>query len=394
MPTVAKLTQRLADDLVKSAPPGKWGEQNSKLKLKIYPSRLASWVYRHSGREHVIGAWPQIDLKAASAVAAQMELEQRSGDNPIDKRRVARSSLSDGQLTLRYVYELYNSKELHRKSAAHAKNWQSEWENFLLPKIGDQLFFKISRQTIIDLIAPHRELRPSTANRMVAGISRLYNWLSNQPRYALYWDDRDINPARKIEKERVKERNAYLTPAETQEIWYACDALPNPYTAALVRMLLITGKRTTEARHMRHDQIDKDKRIWTIPNPKSGEFEEKVPLTDRAFKLIQELQRSNGPYVFSLNGGLTPVQTDNNLKKKLQKLSGVYGERWGKNGWVFHDFRRSLKTGVSELGCHPHISELILGHRLKGVEKVYNKAQLLKDKRHWLERWEAEVLGS
>ena len=53
-----------------------------------------------------------------------------------------------------------------------------------------------------------------------------------------------------------------------------------------------------------------------------------------------------------------------------------------------------MKTGVSELGCHPHISESILGHRLKGVEKVYNKAQLLKDKRHWLERWEAEVLGS
>jgi len=394
MPTVAKMTQRLADDLVKSAHPGKWGERNSKLKLKIYPSRLASWVYRHSGREHVIGAWPQIDLKAASAVAAQMELEQRSGDNPIDKRRVARSSLSDEQLTLRYVYELYNSRELHRKSAAHAKNWQSEWEKFILPELGNQDFSKISRVNIIELVAPHKEERPSTANRMIAGISRLYNWLSNQKGYASYWEDRDINPARRIEKADVRPRQAYLTPNEAHQIWNACEKLPNPFSAALVRLLLITGKRTTEARNLTYEQIDRSKQVWIIPNPKSGAFEDKVPLTDRAFKLIEELPRGNGRYVFSLNGGFSPVQTDNHLKLKLQKLSGVYGTKCGEAGWTFHDFRRTMKSGLADIGCPPQTSEIMLGHTYKGIERHYNRSDQLKDKRRWLERWEAEVLGS
>ena len=49
--------------------------------------------------------------------------------------------------------------------------------------------------------------------------------------------------------------------------------------------------------------------------------------------------------------------------------------------WRTHDFRRSLSTGVSELGVMPHVVEKMLGHELGGVLAVYNKHDWLDDQR-------------
>lgn len=85
MPEIEKLTQRVAFDLVQSGKAGKWGEKNNKLKLKVYPSGEASWVFRHAGRETVIGQFSAIDLAHAKQEAASIELKLRAGEDPIPK---------------------------------------------------------------------------------------------------------------------------------------------------------------------------------------------------------------------------------------------------------------------------------------------------------------------
>lgn len=64
--------------------------------------------------------------------------------------------------------------------------------------------------------------------------------------------------------------------------------------------------------------------------------------------------------------------------------------------WTFHDLRRTLSTGLHELGIAPHIVEAILnhvsGHRA-GVAGTYNRATYAHEKGRALKIWADHVLA-
>ncbi len=67
-------------------------------------------------------------------------------------------------------------------------------------------------------------------------------------------------------KERARER--VLTGEEILAIWTASDDLGYPF-GPLVRLLLLTGVRREEMAGMRHDEIDLEQRLWTVPAERS-----------------------------------------------------------------------------------------------------------------------------
>ena len=73
-------------------------------------------------------------------------------------------------------------------------------------------------------------------------------------------------------------------------------------------------------------------------------------------------------------------------KARLDAAAGV-------TGWRIHDLRRTFSTGMNELGADPHIVEAILGHKIRGVAGVYNKAKHIAAKRAAVEAWGAHVLA-
>ena len=63
--------------------------------------------------------------------------------------------------------------------------------------------------------------------------------------------------------------------------------------------------------------------------------------------------------------------------------------------WRVHDIRRSVATGMAELGVQPHIVEAALNHvsgHKAGVAGVYNRAVYAAEKRTALELWTNQVL--
>lgn len=66
-------------------------------------------------------------------------------------------------------------------------------------------------------------------------------------------------------------------------------------------------------------------------------------------------------------------------------------------GWVLHDFRRSLSTIMHEkLKVPPHIVEAILNHKSgskAGVAGVYNRAEYAEEKREALEKYATHIDG-
>ena len=64
--------------------------------------------------------------------------------------------------------------------------------------------------------------------------------------------------------------------------------------------------------------------------------------------------------------------------------------------WRFHDIRRTVVTGMCELGIRPDVVELCVNHQSGsrgGVAGVYNKAQLLPERADAFTRWAQHLAG-
>ena len=64
--------------------------------------------------------------------------------------------------------------------------------------------------------------------------------------------------------------------------------------------------------------------------------------------------------------------------------------------WTIHDLRRTVATGMAELGVQPHIIEALLNHvsgHKGGVAGIYNRATYDKEKREALNLWGEHVLS-
>jgi integrase len=64
--------------------------------------------------------------------------------------------------------------------------------------------------------------------------------------------------------------------------------------------------------------------------------------------------------------------------------------------WTLHDLRRTMATGMGELGVQPHIIEAAInqqsGHKA-GVAGTYNRANYHAEHKQALEKWAAHVMA-
>jgi integrase len=60
--------------------------------------------------------------------------------------------------------------------------------------------------------------------------------------------------------------------------------------------------------------------------------------------------------------------------------------------WRIHDLRRTARTGLSQLSVPPHIAELVIGHSIGGIVKVYDRYDYVAEKREALTRWAEHLL--
>jgi hypothetical protein len=62
--------------------------------------------------------------------------------------------------------------------------------------------------------------------------------------------------------------------------------------------------------------------------------------------------------------------------------------------WRLHDVRRSFVTGMADLGIRPDVIELCVNRTSglrSGVAGIYNKSQLMPERKAALERWAAHI---
>jgi integrase len=160
-------------------------------------------------------------------------------------------------------------------------------------------------------------------------------------------------------------------------LWQALDRIPDP-GRSYVRILMLTGCRRQEARAMQWDELDLDGRLWSLPSQRTKAARpHELPLSEAAAKIISSMPRF-GPYVFTIDGN-RPMAV-HQIKARLDRESGT-------ENWRLHDLRRTLRSGLAELGVNYEIGERVIGHATPQLERTYNVFSYREGKRSALERW-------
>src|SRR5262249_25082046 len=128
--------------------------------------------------------------------------------------------------------------------------------------------------------------------------------------------------------------------------------------------------------------------VWTIPahRAKNGRAHD-LPLMPMAMDIIESVPRLVGrDQLFGTRGTFGGWSR---CKEDLDKRSGV-------KGWRLHDIRRTVATGMADIGVLPHIIEAVLNHysgHKAGVAGVYNKSAYEREVRAALAMWEDRIRG-
>jgi integrase len=101
-----------------------------------------------------------------------------------------------------------------------------------------------------------------------------------------------------------------------------------------------------------------------------------LPLSKQALAILGLRPRTDGAVFERISWSYAKEQLD-------KSLNGVAP-------FKLHDIRRSVATGLAELGVQPHIIEAVLNHvsgHKAGVAGIYNRAKYSGEMREALQRW-------
>ena len=227
-----------------------------------------------------------------------------------------------------------------------------------------------------------------TANRLHSYLRHLFVWAKGRKII-------EVSPLEGVVKpisEKGRDRSRALDDEELRVVWRAASSLGFPF-GPFFKLSILTGARRNELSGMCWNEIDFDKKIWTIPatRSKNGQQHE-LPLAPQAVTLLEALPRFAGPYVFS--HGDTPISGHSRAKRRLDAAIIKVNDGQALKEFVVHDLRRSFATGLQRLGVAMEVTEKCLNHlgeSFAGIRGVYQRHDFQKEMRSALERWANHV---
>jgi integrase len=154
---------------------------------------------------------------------------------------------------------------------------------------------------------------------------------------------------------------------------------------------MLTGARPSEVGGMCWNELNLDAGTWDLPAARSKNHRAHcLQLPAPALAIVRQVESRGRDQLFgarSVNG----FSGWDNAKAALDRRLGVQV-----GPWQLRDIRRSVATGMADLGVAPHIIEACLnhysGHRA-GTAGVYNRSRYDQEVTAALARWNAHVVA-
>jgi integrase len=359
------------------------------LVMEVHPSGRKTWRYRYrlnGKREKVtLGPYPTISLEDARDLRREAERMVVAGNSPAKQKKAQlQGEASDAEkldtvekLAMHWIEsDLKTNNSNPRQDITYV-------ERDIVPVIGQRAPQTITTKDVWMCVEPVR-LRGhgQAARRVLSVLKRIFahgiqaGVLQNNPAAVM----------RPVKVAPTSSRARKLSELEIRQLDHAIESsrLATPMRIA-IRLLLLVPSRKGELVRARWDEIDFDLGTWTIPEANAKMKKALVQkLPHQALKLLRDLQvmASGSDWVLpSPKGrGRKPLSTTA-LNAALRTVEGLPG------GMVLHDLRRTVRTGLRELGVADADAELCLNHRKTGVAGIYDKAERLEARYEALCKW-------
>jgi integrase len=377
--------------------------------LRVFPSGAKSWfVWTRKTRlgrpvRVTLGTFPDVGLADARAAAGDKRADVLKGTDPAAERRAQRAANRD---TVRALFEAYEKHVEVRRKAGEFRSWpdvRRSFERDVLPAWGDQPVREIRRKDVIELVTAKALTGLTAANRLQAHLSMLFA-------YGAETDWLDANPVAGLRKRPERSHDRVLTVDEIKALWASLDgdaaivlsrgageadriAMSEGTSATLrdlFKTLLLTGQRLGETSRMAWVDVDLDAAVWTMPaTDTKNRTAHRVPLSKTVKAILDardERAAKSAAYVFpSSPSGESSVLVWS--KRTAKAISAAVGFRF-----TAHDLRRTVATGLGELGIPQDVIGLVLNHRKPGVTgRHYDLSTREAAKRDALDRWANHV---
>lgn len=323
------------------------------LYLDVFPSgrKTFQYVRKIDGKMKFIklGNYPEMTPTEARIKADEQSRDISRGEIPSAGRKAGKT----------FADIFTNYLEGHLKT--EARTWPEDLRRFkvYLPPLHNMPVKHIKPEVIRDL---HKKLAKErgevSANRIIQLVRRTFNYAIEQGAYI-------PNPAGRLKKFKERSRERYLDEIEIKRFFTALDTL-NLNQRDFFKVALFTGARRANIQAMKWEDIDLERKIWTISAEefKTGEPKE-VILSDIAIEILaQRLEKTESEYVF-------PSYGKNGHIIEIKGIWKILLEKAGIKDFHFHDLRRTFGSYQAKEGASLPIIGKSLGHTSTEATQIY-----------------------
>jgi integrase len=419
---VVRLTSRFVETatLPQSGVAEYWDDTLPGFGLRIWSGGSKAWtiLYRVGGgrsghkRRLTIGRFPSMSLADARLDAKRRLADISRGEDPALDRSESRLAETVAVFANKYVQSL-QSKE--RKTWAST---EQRFQNDVLPIIGKMKpcdVRKVHIRAVIEKIVARGS--KGQANRVFDDIHAMFSWIARD-----YDDVLESPPTYAMRRPfATNARQRLLSASEVQIIWHLTTEkqaahgksrmgndyvqerrIVSPGIELVLKLLLLTGQRSSEVSQALQSEFNLLEQVWTIPAERSKNGREhRVPLSSQAICIVRRAYE-----LASHSSSLFPAP----FKRKFQNsddaithtspnhaLRRILNHR-GMDAACVHDFRRFVASGISELGFPNEVIAAVLNHSPQGVTaRHYNMHKFESEKRAALMAWSQrldEIVGA
>jgi integrase len=366
---------------VKTAKAGDRLTDGGGLRLDVDRAGRASWVFRYkspvtgSERYMGLGALTDIGLARARELAADARELVRQHRDPIEERRgakaAARAPAPRGVTFEAYAARYIAAHESTWRNPVHRQQWRNTLRDYVHPEIGHLPIADIVTDHVLAILRPIWNGKPETASRVRGRIEAVLSaakaeGLRTGENPALWRGHLDQLLPSKRKVRRVKHHAAL--PYAEMPAFFSALAADNTEAARLLRFIILTASRYSEAANMQPGEVVRD--VWTIPatRMKAGRAHE-VPLTVAARACLPIVRVSD-------------VALANVIARHSVTPATTHGMRSTFRDWAGDctDFPRDL-------------IEAALAHTLGKVEAAYRRGTALAKRRELMESWATLCAG-
>ena len=288
--------------------------------------------------------------------------------------------------TLERVFNKWLETKKAKVSSDYAKDIRSSFRLHLASTLGKTPVHKITARDAIAV------LEPIAAKGSLETVKRLCQRLNEVMIYATNTGLLDSNPLAGIHKafEAPKKQNMpTLKPEQLPDLMTKLNqASIRRTTRCLIEWQLHTMVRPSEAAGARWDEINFQKRQWSIPAERMKKQRPHiVPLTSQTLALLEVMKPISQHREHIFPSDRKPrTHTHSQTANMALKRMGYAGKL------VSHGLRALASTTLNEQGFDSDVIEAALAHTDKNqVRGAYNRAEYLERRRKLMEWWSGHI---